>query len=59
MNAEEIVRALAHADPHWYATGMWHGCVFCDASLPTKPEAHEADCPWRLAVEWVALNGSP
>lgn len=60
MNAEEIVRALAKADPS-YVNG--HGdyetaCVFCALITPSRPTLadHDIDCPWRQANEWVAEN---
>jgi hypothetical protein len=57
MTAEQIVRALAADEPIvWSSGGEWHACGVCDASLPMKAEDHEADCPWRLAVEWVEAN---
>lgn len=56
MTPEQIVRALAGADPA-QRTGAW--CGLCGTVLIAQPgdEAkrdHEPDCPWRLAVEWVA-----
>jgi hypothetical protein len=60
---ERIVRALAERDEP--VTEGHNGndfCVFC--VLPKRPyhyfsgqpEAHENDCPWRLAKEWVAAH---
>lgn len=54
MTAEQIVRALAALDPDYHTTGMWHGCGLCEAALPVYVTDHKPDCPWRLAVEWVA-----
>lgn len=48
MTAEQIVRALAAADP--IDNGQ---CLLCVWN-PESPAEHKADCPWRLAVEWVA-----
>lgn len=54
MTAEQIVRALAAADPN--VRGGWggHRCAFCHAVRGI--EDHRPDCPWRLAVEWVAAQ---
>jgi hypothetical protein len=52
--AEQIVRALAAADPNVHSAGMWHSCGLCYKSLPIEAADHEPDCPWRLAAEWVA-----
>lgn len=48
--AEEIVRALAAATP---MQTHEDGCSLC-SSWETVAALHEHDCPWRLAVEWVA-----
>lgn len=53
--AEEIVRTLAAAESlHDCHTGC---CVFCgafrQAAYPERVREHEADCPYRMAVEWV------
>lgn len=60
MDAELIVRALAAADaPVEAEFGM---CMLCPMEFRTlderykDPSAHEPDCPWRLAREWVAAN---
>lgn len=52
MTAEEIVRRLAEND----APIGDFGCMLCDEDRPLmdEPENHPTDCPWRLAVEWVA-----
>lgn len=54
MTAEQIVRALATADP-WYADDdERHYCALCGSRLDRgQADDHEPDCPWRLAVEWV------
>ena len=55
MSAEDIVRALAEANPCWcddYTVGETT-CALCDANTPGSAEEHEPSCPWRLAVEWV------
>lgn len=53
--AEQIVRALAAAVPRThYDRGE---CNLCEAMADNTVGAvdqHEPDCPWRLAVEWVA-----
>lgn len=56
MTAEEIVRALAAADPI-AAERDDLVCALC-ASAVWAPEGldHASDCPWRLAVEWVAAT---
>ena len=56
MNADDIVRALADADPI-YHEGDFHWCALCSARLPIRPEHHEESCVWRLAVEWVEGAG--
>jgi hypothetical protein len=49
MTAEEIVRALAAREAP-RATYSDLQCGLCDGYF----NAHAADCPWRLALEWVA-----
>lgn len=68
MTAEEIVRALAAADPvvvsalnsGWEYAGTCYGpdyaCGVCRTEASLAPETHKPDCPWRLAVEWVEAN---
>jgi hypothetical protein len=66
MTAEQIVRALAATSPI-----DWDGykCALCGAMQTTaalapvislaRPEGpHEPDCPWLMAVEWVAENAT-
>jgi len=53
MTAEQIVRALAAADP--ICEDAWYGCGLC-GSVGVQADPHEPDCPWRLAVEWVAAQ---
>lgn len=57
MNAEQIVRALAAANPltNDRPEGPSH-CVLCDGPSDGRCVDHEPDCPWRLAVEWVAAD---
>jgi hypothetical protein len=57
-----IVRALAWSDPT--ADSSWSDgppyCPLCgteDWKNVHSPVSHEAGCPWRQAVEWVASNG--
>ncbi len=54
---ETIVRALAALDPRANLTGDLD-CPFCCAYIGDPRDddwiTHEPDCPWRLAVEWVA-----
>jgi hypothetical protein len=52
--AEQIVRALAAAD---LAQGG-DQCRLCGPAgfEPESLADHEPDCPWRLAVEWVAAQ---
>lgn len=50
--AEEIVRALAEKEPI-EDDGEYHWCVLCKVDLPTKPEDHKPDCPYRMAHEWI------
>ncbi len=54
MTTEEIVRALAAAD---LAPGG-DSCRLCGPAgfEPESVADHEPDCPWRLAVEWVAAQ---
>ena len=67
---ERIVRALAAKDPAFEGlpAGGYLECALCEADLqntryfhdgrPPEPysEPHAADCPWRLAREWVDTN---
>lgn len=59
MDAEQIVRAVAAADPTDYDTGQ---CAFCNrlpGGVRPHPETatdHNPACPWRLASQWVAAN---
>lgn len=54
MTAEQIVRALAATDPV-STDGVWIQCKLCyDDHAEGRPLEHEPECPWRLAVEWVA-----
>lgn len=55
MTAEEIVRKLVE-DPPIASDEEWHWCAICDVTLPMTPGDHMIDCPYRLAVEWVALQ---
>ncbi len=54
---ETIVRALAAADAGEHCD-YGESCAICGAGRPDgdKPLVtdHDRDCPWRLAVEWVA-----
>lgn len=50
---ERIVRTLAAVDPVRECGGFLF-CGVCSAGLNADGEPHEPDCPWRLAVEWVA-----
>jgi hypothetical protein len=57
--AEQIVRALAAADPIHVDLRYTTACALCDAAGRFESEAsHKPDCPWRLAVEWVAVAGA-
>lgn len=63
MTPEAIVRALAAADP---TAEIGEGertsieCVLCGGELQfPHGVCHELDCPWRLAVEWVAASRGP
>lgn len=62
---EDIVRALAAALPiDNFHDGQ--GCAFCGGAFARDvadepdldPAIHEADCPWRMAMEWVAGNAT-
>ncbi len=53
MTAEQIVRALAAADPT-VSSGEWDWCGTCDSRWPIEADDHDPACPWRMAVEWVA-----
>lgn len=56
MTPEAIVRALAAANPlceHDFGSD----CSLCGAPLiAIEVAAHEPDCPWRQACEWVAAH---
>ncbi len=52
MTPEAIVRALAAATEPIDAS--YKLCALCGGRYEDDP--HEPDCPWRLAVEWVAAN---
>ncbi len=66
MTPEQIVRALAAADPVAYDGDRWDGdyaCTLCDGrwserggDVAARASSHEPDCPWRLAREWVAAQ---
>jgi hypothetical protein len=63
MDAEQIVRALAGADPRAFNSFEERVCGLCwakpsgadieDQELEA-PANHQPDCPWRLAREWVS-----
>jgi hypothetical protein len=54
---ERIVRALAAADPRPSGGEWWDRCALCEAANSSgDTEDHKPDCPWRLAVEWVAAQ---
>jgi hypothetical protein len=55
-HVEMIVRALASVDPCMELPDMFHVCALCGAGLPIRADQHDDDCPWRLAVEWVAAH---
>ena len=59
MDAEQIVRALAAAEPPLVPITT-ADCTLCDALGSNEhirePDGHDADCPWRLAREWVATS---
>lgn len=50
MTAEQIVRALAAREPIHDGS-----CAICQTYR--LDAEHQPDCPWRLAVEWVAVQG--
>lgn len=50
--AERIVRDLAAIDPDVDSAAAW-ACGLCHVGVPRCLEDHEADCPWRRAVEWT------
>jgi len=50
--AAEIVRMVADSD---YLAAKVRNCFHCE---PGSTE-HAADCPYRLAREWVAANPAP
>jgi hypothetical protein len=63
MDAEQIVRALAAAESPDCDSIPPTSCVLCRADeFPpqsgslNEPTGHAADCPWRLAREWVAAQ---
>lgn len=64
--AEDIVRALAAGCPTRRSLAPDHpmpditlcGLCGCHMTAVDVPEQHEHDCPWRLAVEWVAREKS-
>ena len=57
MSTEEIVRLLAAQSAPvmdgTYANGGHDWCMLCSGEGEAE-EAHDADCPWRLAREYVA-----
>lgn len=61
MTAEQIVRALAAADPVVMRSDGYLRCGLCTVNgfSPLPAEKHWDDCPWRLAVEWVAEQDGP
>ncbi len=62
MTPEAIVRALADCAPvRMTEHGDRLACGLCDdevreGATTTGHDMHEPDCPWRLAVEWVAAQ---
>lgn len=61
MDAEQIVRALAAADPTTIDDDRrWTRCGLCARqgriANSRDPRHHDPACPWRLAVEWVAAH---
>jgi hypothetical protein len=61
VTAEQIVRKVAMQSPP--LNDEWGDCMWCDA--PRSPEVamgyvpddgHDAECPWRMAREWVKEN---
>lgn len=62
MNTEEIVRTLAAKSAPQCDSIPPRTCLLCEAEAQgdaywlAGPEEHKPDCPWRLAVEWVAAN---
>lgn len=53
---EAVARRLADVGAIAYTGADWHECACCSASLPTRVEHHDKDCPYRMAV---ALAPSP
>lgn len=53
---ESIVRALAARTPaNNFDRNGDRVCALCRETYPDEDkDSHEPDCPWRLAVEWVA-----
>ncbi len=51
MTPEEIVRALAAANPVSDHDFFSNHCPLCDAQTPNL--THAEDCPWILATTWV------
>lgn len=47
--AEEIVRALAGVERSAIIINEYRTCSLCD-----EQAEHSAECPYRMAVEWVA-----
>jgi hypothetical protein len=63
MTPEQIVRALAAADPTVYEEAEERfACTVCGDYKRERGyldlEDHAADCPWRLAVEWVSAQAA-
>ncbi len=63
MTAEQIVRALAARGPVAEvitAADEHRHCTLCHVergpAVPLDDFNHQPDCPWRLAVEWVAAH---
>lgn len=54
---EAIVRSLTEKPPLVWVedyTGAANTCGYCqDPDATDDPSEHEAECPWRRAVEWV------
>jgi hypothetical protein len=62
-HAATIVRALAATDPVAYEGDRTEGDYVCAVCQQYAEDAgsveHAPDCPWRLAVEWVAREAEP
>ncbi len=58
VTPEAIVRALAAKNPVAYNRVAYaDACTVCLAERGVVTGLHHhSDCPWRLAVEWVAAN---